>query len=414
MTLRGIAGSWLLIGDGETAPIEGGALLLDAAERVVAVGAGDALRTHYADARWEQHAAVLTPGLVNAHTHLELSALRGKAPGGRGFVPWLEGMLEARDTLGATSDLESIDAGVGELLKTGTVAVGEVSNTLAPLESLSQAPIAARIFHEIYGMGKGGEQRLREAEQTWARRGDGLAENLSYTLAPHTLYTLDPQLVRELLARARRDSALTSLHLAEHPAERRFLQDGGGPFGRFVQSKGADTTGFSPPATDPVHYAEQLGALAKDVLCVHLADARRDELERVARAGAPVVLCPRSNLHISLKLPPLLEMLEAGLRPALGTDSLASCPSLDVLEEARALSERFPTVPARTLLAMLTGWGAAALGLQDRLGTLSAGRAPGVLAFEHAPGAVPKDPEAFVISRAPAARQVLSRPRHVL
>jgi cytosine/adenosine deaminase-related metal-dependent hydrolase len=100
---------------------------------------------------------------------------------------------------------------------------------------------------------------------------------------------------------------------------------------------------------------------------------------------------------------------KAGLRPGLGTDSLASNASLDVLEEARALAERFPTVPARSLLAMATSCGADALGLGHHVGRLRPGCSPGVLAFEHA-GAAPAEPERFALSRAPVRRSVLARP----
>jgi cytosine/adenosine deaminase-related metal-dependent hydrolase len=107
-------------------------------------------------------------------------------------------------------------------------------------------------------------------------------------------------------------------------------------------------------------------------------------------------------------------MLEVGLRPALGTDSLASCASLDVLEEARALHERFPSVPPRTLLAMATCFGAEALGLGTALGTLAEGKRPGVIAFEHVAGAPPADPERFVLSRRSSSRKVLARPCSVI
>jgi cytosine/adenosine deaminase-related metal-dependent hydrolase len=122
-----------------------------------------------------------------------------------------------------------------------------------------------------------------------------------------------------------------------------------------------------------------------------------------------VVLCPRSNLHIEVLLPPLPQLLAAGVRPALGTDSLASSPSLDVLDEARALLARFPRVAPRVLLAMATSFGAEALGLGERVGRLVPGLSPGVVAFEHT-GAAPADPERFVLSHAPLRRRVLARP----
>jgi cytosine/adenosine deaminase-related metal-dependent hydrolase len=141
------------------------------------------------------------------------------------------------------------------------------------------------------------------------------------------------------------------------------------------------------------------------VLAVHLTDARPEELELVARRGAPVVACPRSNLHIETRLPPLLAMRTAGLHPALGTDSLASNASLDVLAEARALADRFSTVPAAELLRMATWEGARALGRAD-IGRIARGARPGLFAID---GDVGSDPAAFVLKHVRAPRRWLVR-----
>ena len=161
------------------------------------------------------------------------------------------------------------------------------------------------------------------------------------------------------------------------------------------------------PGKGPVETARDLGLLAPDVLLVHLTDVRPAELEQVARSGAPVVLCPRSNLFIEMKLPPLIEMLQAGITPALGTDSLASNLSLDLLGEARALADRFPSVPKGKLLEMATTAGARALGRSD-LGSLQKGFRPGVLAVS---GQVPAsgDPCAWVLRQPLAARRWVAR-----
>jgi cytosine/adenosine deaminase-related metal-dependent hydrolase len=153
-------------------------------------------------------------------------------------------------------------------------------------------------------------------------------------------------------------------------------------------------------------YAESLGALAESVILVHLVDARRDELERLAARGAPVVLCPRSNLHIDMKLPPLLAVRAAGIEAALGTDSLASNASLDVLAEAKALADRFPGVPAWELVKMATWNGALALGRPD-LGRLAPGARPGVLAIEGAASAS-SDAASFVLANLRLPRRMLA------
>jgi cytosine/adenosine deaminase-related metal-dependent hydrolase len=407
--MRAIAASWVIPGGVDDAPIARGAVVLDDGGCVAAVGERDALRKRYAQARWEEHAAVLLPGLVNAHTHLELSALRGRVPGGHGFTAWVDAMLHARDTSAPDQDGDAIDAAVSELLDAGTVAVGEVSNTLAAVDSLARAPLLGWVFHEVYGLRReSGEAMLVLADQ---RRAELRAwpDNLRYAPAPHTPYTLHPDVLQQVVGRARALGERTSLHLCEHPAERAFLAHGGGPFAAFLSARGSTPVDWLAPGLDPVRYVQRLGALGPDVLCVHVTDARADEIAVLAAAGARVVLCPRSNLHIEVVLPPLLQLLAAGVRPALGTDSLASSPSLDVLDEARALLARFPGVSPRVLLAMATSFGAEALGLAQRVGRLAPGLDPGVIAFEHA-GAAPSDPERFVLSHAPLRRRVLSRP----
>ncbi len=407
--MRAIAGSWLITGDAAQAPIAGGALVLDGDGRVLAVGEQEALRARYPQLPWERHRAVLLPGLVNAHTHLELSALSGQVPGGSGFGPWVTALMQQRERCAPERDEQAIEAGVSALLAAGTAAVGEVSNTLAAVPALASAPLWGSVFHEIAGLRRdGGEAKLAQAEARRRELGAWPAQ-LRYAPAAHTPYTVHPQIVREILRRARELGARSSLHLCEHAAERAYLASGAGPVADFFAALGVAAPDWSVPGIDPVRYAAELGALSPDVLCVHLTDARPDELAAVAGAGAPVVLCPRSNLHIELRLPPLPAMLELGLRPALGTDSLASSPSLDVLQEARALAHRFAAVPARTLIAMATSYGAEALGLQQEVGRLAPGLAPGVLAFEHAEPA-PSDPERFVLSGAASRRQMLARP----
>lgn len=409
--MRGITATWLLLGDAESAPVRDGAVVLDDAERIVAVGPSSVLQRDFTAACWTRHEAVLTPGLVNAHTHLELSALRGEVPGGKGFVPWVDALVTTRAKHSPEADSEAIELGVSELLQAGVVLVGDVSNSLAAVDALGAVPMLGCVFHEVFGMRKDtGEVTLGLARQAKAARQSWPA-NLRYALAPHTAYTLHPDVLREIV-HAADGGGLTSLHLAEHAAERAFLQTGGGAFADWLRTRNVSALDWTAPGCDPVRYAQRLGVLGPQLLVVHLCDAHPDELELVAAAKSPVVLCPRSNLHIELKLPPLLDLLRCGLRPALGTDSLASNASLDPLAEARALHQRFPTVSPRQLLAMATSYGAQALGYAALLGRLAPGLAPGVLAFEHSPGAAPSDPERYVIENAHAPRIMLSRPAY--
>src|SRR5215468_12512658 len=106
--MRAIQASWLVVGDGESSPVKDGAVIVDADGRIVSVGRAKDLRETHADDAWETHDAVLVPGLVNAHTHLELSGLRGQVPGGKGFAPWAIDMLAKRRAQGTDGDAEAI------------------------------------------------------------------------------------------------------------------------------------------------------------------------------------------------------------------------------------------------------------------------------------------------------------------
>ena len=212
--------------------------------------------------------------------------------------------------------------------------------------------------------------------------------------------------MRRPCATPRQRSLRVSLHLAEHAAERRFLEHGDGPVADWYERRlklRRDLLEW--PRKSPVEFADDLGGLAPNVLCVHLTDARADELALVARRGASVVFCPRSNLHIETRLPPLLAALEAGLSPALGTDSLASNDSLDVLAEARALADRFSSVRPADLLRMATWNGAQALG-RAAVGRIAVGARPGLWTVE---GDVGEDPGMFVLRNVRKPRRWLER-----
>jgi cytosine/adenosine deaminase-related metal-dependent hydrolase len=369
---------------GDTAPFLDGAVVVSETGTIVEVGPAAEVIPRHTGLRVDRIRGVVFPGLINAHTHVELSAMRGKIPGGAGFVPWVERLVTTRPELDEVEVDEAIERAAKDLARFGTAAVGEVTNALAAVGALARNGIGGWVFHEVFGVDRA--QVMKRVEGAKAERAERLASwptrDLAYAPAPHTLYTTHPDAVRELLDSARAEGLVTSLHLAEHPAERSALEHGEGPLMSWYQRRlGLDPTKLTWPHLSPVAFAEQLGALDPRVLLVHLADARPEELDRVAAKGAPVVLCPRSNLYIESRLPPLIAMRERGILPALGTDSLASNASLDVLAEARALQDRFAAVPADELVAMATWNGALALSRPD-LGRLAAGAHPGILAVE--------------------------------
>jgi cytosine/adenosine deaminase-related metal-dependent hydrolase len=399
---RIIHGDWLLPGD--SPPIRDGAAVVDAEGRVLDVGTAAEIVPRHAGASREQVRGIVFPGLINAHTHVELSGLRGQILGGRGFLDWVKSLIAVRAELAGEESSAPLEDAVAELDAAGTVAVGEVTNSLEALELLSRAGIGGAVFHEVFGTSRA----------TLMTRLDGMLRqerkfaDFSYAPAAHTLYTTHPDGVRAVVAYAKEHGALTSLHIAEHASERRALELGDGPIPEWLSVQVSGSMDIPWPMQSPFAYADALGALGPHVLLVHLTDARPEELALVASREARVVLCPRSNLYIEGRLPPLLSMRNAGIEPALGTDSLASNASLDVLAEARAVADRFPSVPAVELLRMATYNGALALRRPD-LGRIAKGARPGLLAVDLADAANSQDPAALLIRHVKAPRRWLVR-----
>jgi cytosine/adenosine deaminase-related metal-dependent hydrolase len=400
---RAVHADGVIVGDG--APLLDGAIVVDEGGEIVEVGAAAAVLPRHSGAPVDRVHGVVFPGLVNAHTHVELSAYRGRVTGGRGFVDWVDRFVALRAETPAEEETEGITRGVAELESACTAAVGDVTNALGAVHPLARAGVGGSVFHEVFGINRAQvmarvEGLKREIEE---RVGQWPTSDLSYAPAPHTLYTTHAEAVRALLESARHHGERTSVHLAEHPAERRAIELGDGPSVAWLLARARG--GLDWPLTPLFDYARALGALAPHVLLVHLTDARESELRAVAASGAYAVFCPRSNLYIEGRLPPLLAAREAGLAPALGTDSLASNASLDVLAEARALADRFPQVPARELVAMATWNGAQALGRPD-LGRIVAQAKPGIAAVDGQPG---DDPAAFLLRNVKAPRRWIVR-----
>jgi aminodeoxyfutalosine deaminase len=340
---------------------------------------------------------VLLPGLVNAHCHLELSHLRGRLPVAEGFVAWVEALVGARAHEDPAAVRVRTAEAIRELESAGTAAVGDVSNRLDHLDQLEASGLEAVVFHELLAWDPAqAAQRLREAEER-SRLGPG--RRVRVRLAAHAPHSVSPELFRALAARG----GPAAVHLAESAAESRFLLDGGGDWPAFLLRRGLGQVPFRPPGESPVRYLDGLGALRPGLLAAHCV--RTDEADRalLARRGVSVVVCPRSNRALGVGLPDVPALLRSGVRVCLGTDSLASAASLDVLEDAALLHTAFPELEAGTIVHMATAAGAQALGF-EQLGDLAPGRRA-ALAF--APAAdPPADPLGFLVSGRARARRV--------
>ena len=167
---------------------------------------------------------------------------------------------------------------------------------------------------------------------------------------------------------------LVSIHLGESPEEVRFLRDGDGPWRSLLADLGAWNPAWVLPRCGPVEYLDRIGLVNERLLAVHAVQLEARELERLAAADATVVTCPRSNRWTGAGIPPLERFYAAGVRVAIGTDSLASADDLNVFSELREARSIAPAVCASQLLRSATQAGAQALGFDDELGTIEPGK----------------------------------------
>jgi aminodeoxyfutalosine deaminase len=334
---------------------------------------------------------VLLPGLVNAHCHLELSHLADALHGEDGFVAWVEALVAGRGRAGEAGVREGMRRGIAELESTGTVAVGDVSNRLAHLDLLEASGLDAVVFHELLGWDPARAGGLLEDADRLAAEAVPVGLSGRVRLAAHAPHSVSPALMAALVARG----GPAAIHLAESPDESVFLASGNGAWAGFLERRGLGHVAFTPPGTTPVRYLDAAKALRSGLVAAHCVHVDEGDRELLARRGVFVAVCPRSNRALGVGIPPVPELLRAGVRLCLGTDSLASVPSLDLAADMAALQSEFPALDPAVIVEMATRGGAQALGLPD-LGTLAAGQRA-ALAFAAAERA-PDDPHAYLVS----------------
>jgi cytosine/adenosine deaminase-related metal-dependent hydrolase len=334
---------------------------------------------------------VLLPGLVNAHCHLELSHLAGRLDDARGFVPWVEALVAARGGEAPEVVEARASAALDALVASGTVAVGDVSNGLGHLSALARSGLAAAVvFYELLAWDPQKAGTVMQFALARAREvNDELPAHVRVRLAAHAPHSVSAPLLRALA----RGGGPAAIHLAESREETRFLAEGGGEWARFLEQRGLGHVAFEPPCQSPVRYLDGLGALHSGLVAAHCVETDAEDLDLLAARGVSVAVCPRSNRRLGVGIPNLPAMLAAGVRVCLGTDSLASAESLDLMADVAAVRAAFPELDPATIVRMATQGGALALGLPD-LGAIEPGKRA-ALAYARA-DVEPKDPLAFL------------------
>jgi cytosine/adenosine deaminase-related metal-dependent hydrolase len=372
---RVVRARWVLPID--NAPLSGGWIQITG-DRIAAIGTGRVP----SNAEDLGDVAIL-PGLVNAHTHLELSWMAGRVSPSGSMVDWIRQLMRARmggAPGGEAAEVAAAERAILDLRASGTALVGDISNTLITIPLLDTNGVGGVVFHEILGFSVADPDAL--VRDAWAKVDDRTSSidgrTLTATVVAHAPYSVSPSLMTTI-ARAQRVAPL-SIHLGESADEVEFLRSGRGPFRELLENLHVWDAEWTPPGGGPVDYLLDLEYLTPGCLIVHGVHLTVAELERLRERQAVIVTCPRSNEWVGAGMPPVSHFYASGVPVAIGTDSLASVATLNLFDELAALRRIAPEVSAASLLESATRVGAAALGLGQRYGTIAPGKQAALVA----------------------------------
>jgi cytosine/adenosine deaminase-related metal-dependent hydrolase len=370
MRTRRLAARWLLPIEGP--PIERGALLIGSDGRIRDIGP-DARVPRPADTAAENFDdAVILPGLINTHTHLELTGFESQVPE-REFTAWIRRLRELKTTRSSGEYIAAARRGLATCFAAGVTTIADTGDSGAVLRVLAEAGGSGVAYQEVFGphpdqIGESLAGLQSRVEQLGRLAGGRVHIGVS----PHAPYTVSGRLFRAVSAWARAERLPLAVHIAESPAESEFLLRGAGPFADAWRAR--DIPLPSPLGFTPIDWLAEHGVLSEQTLCIHAVQLEAPDLGRLAESGAAVSHCPLSNRAHGHGDAPLEALLDSGIRVGLGTDSVVSVGQLDLLAEARAAATLAPSLDAADLIELCTLAGARTLGLEAETGSLVPGK----------------------------------------
>ena len=315
---------------------------------------------------------LLCPGWVNVHCHLELSALKGHIPVGTGMTGFISEIFSKRNAFTDKEKRLAVEKAMYSLIKTGTVALGDICNSTISLRPKKEiSGLFTHSFIELLGLDVLSAQKIFSEGLELA---DSF-EDLSHSITPHAPYSVSTSLLREIYSLP---AQLRSIHLMESLEERKLFEEDDGPFRRFFEKFNLPYQAFA--VKSPWQYVSADLSVNEDVIWVHCADMRPDELAELAEKfpDSMFCLCPRSNHYIHKRLPEIRHFLPFEDRICLGTDSLASNHSLDLFDEIKLLQKEFPEISLHRMIKWGSTQGAMALRQSNKFGIFAAGFRPGI------------------------------------
>lgn len=378
-------------------PILNGAVLTGEDGRIEAVGEDHAVPRPENAARLDLGEAILIPGLVNSHSHLELTALRGLVPPAP-FHEWVYRVRRLKEAMDRDAFSASARWGVLESFASGITSTADTGSSLAPAAAMAELGMRGVAFHEVFGPDPSVFEKAMEAlSRDWQRLAQWGSQHVRIGVSPHAPYTVSDELVRAVVTFATRYDAPLAMHLAESDAERQLVTEGTGPFAEALRQRGITV---APRGRSCVMWAESVGLLEAAPLLIHCVQCNAADLAIVAEHHATIAHCPWSNRELGHGSANLREMLRAGVTVGIGTDSVATGGVPDLFRDA-ALAQRAAGLDASEALSLITLQAARATGIADA-GTLEPGAWADLLELDARDAAL-RGPEAAAVTAGPSA-----------
>ena len=363
-------------------PLERGAVAIESGE-IVAVGPMAQISDQFHDSKVEDFgAAVVIPGLVNCHSHLEITSMRGALDDVEGdFSAWLLKLNSLRQSLSDDEIQAAAILGANEGARAGVTCFGDIGRMgFAGLNALKAVGLRGIVFQEteFSADNRTAETDFKELGSKFEQLRTGETSLVKMGLSPHSPYTVSSRLFELIAQYAILNDIPITIHAAESQDEVELLVKGTGFFTSVYERFDVE---WSSPFCTPIEYLERLGVLAARPLLAHCVNVSPSDINRIANNGARIAHCPKSNAKFGHGYAPFESFLDASIDTGLGSDSVASNNVCDLLEEARFASlaarnregsRRF--IDAREMLETATLGGAKALGLDDLIGSLEVGK----------------------------------------
>jgi aminodeoxyfutalosine deaminase len=356
--------------------IENGAVVING-ERISSVGSWADISPHLAGHVDDLGDVVLLPGLINAHCHLDYTAMGGKISPPRSFADWIKAIVALKAEWSYTEFAQSWLRGAEMLLRSGTTSVADVEAVPELLPDMWQStPLRVISFRELINLKSPStaEELVRKTAQQWAALPDS---NGRIGLSPHAPYTTNADLLSVAAHEARNRGWLLTTHVAESEQEFEMFMYRHGPLYDWLKNQ-RDMSDCGQGS--PVRHLESADYLGDNLLAVHVNYLWRDDASILSKYGVSVVHCPRSHEYFRHLLFPHRELADAGVNICLGTDSLASVRKqsgtaleLNMFAEMRTVAAKEPELPPHAILEMATINAAKALKREGELGVLRAG-----------------------------------------